>query len=77
MFLALPVVLFQEACLDAAVKMLRSGAEYGNVDNDERRSKNGSSESESNGWTDRWGRLEHIGMGGSKQPGGQNRTGAV
>ena len=28
MFLSLPVVLFQEACLNAAVKMLRSDAKY-------------------------------------------------
>ena len=37
----------------SAVKMLSSGVEYGNVDNDECRSKNGSSELESkDGWTD-------------------------
>ena len=53
MLLAVSVVLLQEECLNAAVKMPRSDAEYGNVDNDECRSKNGSSELESkDGWTD-------------------------
>lgn len=46
--------------MNAAVKMIRSDAEYGNVDNDECRSKNGSSELESKGWMGRW---EHMGVG--------------